>query len=154
VLLILYLAILMNSPEPKINAQTPGPLKYDNISGPVNNDWAILSSYWGSQVRVDPCGGDCYQRDANANLLAAAFNAFDAAGRELGIDAAKLATKVNLTALLRAAFDVAVKSRPQSDRKVYKVNQGDIDALSAVLLPVGVALHADAEKREQVRDLP
>jgi hypothetical protein len=45
---------------------------------------------------------------ADANLLAAAYNAFDKAGRELGVDAATLAAQIDIAAILTALREMVI----------------------------------------------
>lgn len=82
-----------------INPQTPGPivavkhyLHVPALPCPGYEQGACLASV-----------GNVTNREGDARLLAASFNAFDKAGRELGIDAAELAERVDLAALIKAA---------------------------------------------------
>lgn len=85
-----------------MNSQTPGPLHatevgvtmQDALRAPDNTNVAMVNNT--SKGRKMP-------RGANARLLAAAYNAFDRAGRELGVDAASLAQKIDLVTLIREA---------------------------------------------------
>lgn len=82
-----------------INPQTPGPivavkhyLHVPALPCPGYEQGACLASV-----------GNITNREGDARLLAASFNAFDKAGRELGIDAAELAERIDLAALIHAA---------------------------------------------------
>ncbi len=70
-----------------LNQQTPGPcvLKHDKYIW--GDDGTLITQVLGDHV--DGSGAE-----ANARLLAAAYNAFDKAGRTLNIDAATLADMV------------------------------------------------------------
>lgn len=85
-----------------INQQTPGPL---TVNGPFPEqiDYITLnapSAGLSHVVRVNTLDVP------SACLLAAAYSAFDKAGRELGIDAAELAESIDLAALILAAREV------------------------------------------------
>ncbi len=75
-----------------INPQTPGPCRVDTLygMGVILNDTVTIV-----QVRAGPTYKITIEEEkANARLLAAAYNAFDKAGRTLNIDAATLADMV------------------------------------------------------------
>lgn len=85
-----------------INAQTPGPVA---AVSPHPGQWALVPVNHG---KAPECWTLAYVRDfqrndaENARLFAASYNAFDKAGRELGIDAAELAERIDLVTLIRA----------------------------------------------------
>lgn len=88
-----------------MNTQTPGPLESDcgliwppDMTQPAAGV-ARAAFEFGSGFEPSE------QERATARLLAASYNAFDKAGRELGIDAAELAERIDLAALIRAARD-------------------------------------------------
>ena len=87
-----------------INAQTEGPLAYSTylashlFYGPASRCYVVMDT-------PQPHGMSEEEWNANRRLHLAARNVFDRAGRELGIDAAELAEKLDLVALIRAAID-------------------------------------------------
>ncbi len=91
-----------------INLQTTGPIATDAAeSGGVR----LFSTVNGANVAFTDDLNDRdlkgqYEDAANGRLLAAAYSAFDKAGRELGIDATELAGKLDLVALIHAAREV------------------------------------------------
>ena len=98
-----------------INSQTPGPL-FNRQAPPQFPHSRNLETKMGDRVAlVDPkpfwdTGLDGGTRhDTNARLLAASYTLLDRAGRELGIDAAELAEKLDLAALIRAALAARLK---------------------------------------------
>jgi hypothetical protein len=96
-----------------INVQTLGPLveEANRISAITPNSH---KSVCGVPKRVSDVSDEWEhlspENAANARLLRAGFNAFDKAGRELGIDAATLAERIDLAELIRAANRVVVSS--------------------------------------------
>ncbi len=142
----------MNTPTPTINAQIPGPL-HVAVGGRTalfdanQNEVAFCATY-GAGFGPMGCQFPWHFAAENARLLAAGYNAFDRAGRELGIDAAALAGKIDLARLIRAARDLAANARKQPARAAYSVKEDEINALCDALLPIAAALHEDAEKRE------
>ncbi len=95
-----------------INQQTAGPVEvgerdlYIHLFAPIpgRNRYAIADANiidWGDSPIISRD-----QAIANARLIAAAYSAFDKAGRELGIDATELAGKLDLVALIHAAREV------------------------------------------------
>ncbi len=93
----------MNHP---INSHTPGPFRHEgtellDVGDVPSVPHAVIRSEgerWAALVEVTD--GEC---EANARLVPAALNAFDKAGRTLGVDAAELAERVDLAALIHAA---------------------------------------------------
>lgn len=82
-----------------INAQTPGRM-IAVFHG--NGKWGLGSeSRQGVIGSRDPWRGHEVESDANGRLLAAAYTAFDKAGRALGVDAATLAESIDLAGLRR-----------------------------------------------------
>lgn len=84
-----------------INSQTPGPLcgsisDATQIDGPDNSTVLLVSEWLGTSL--EGC--------ATAVLARNAYNAFDKAGRTLGVDASELAEKIDLAALITAARDL------------------------------------------------
>lgn len=88
-----------------INQQTPGPLA---VHGSTVDELHYIHGANRVCDLAKPSGFHRSPREteANAALLAASFNAFDKAGRALGVDAAKLAESLDLAALIRAARDM------------------------------------------------
>lgn len=117
---------------PVLNAQTPGPLEWQTEEGGelcTNRGFAL----WAGDSLVAerrPESPDIPREPmgANARLLAASFNAFDRAGRALGVDAAELAEGLDLVALIHAARECVVSA---SIRDGYEVN-----ALARALAPL------------------
>lgn len=92
-----------------MNAQTSGPIAPKH-RGPFRDTWLETREdrtrlpFFQTVAQVwDKNGTPEHVTAANARLLAASFNAFDKAGRELGIDAATLAEGLDLAAFIRAA---------------------------------------------------
>ncbi len=86
------------STTPTINAQLPGPIAA-NLSdiGPLVDIRTADSSRQVAECMVGP---------ETAALMAAAYSAFDRAGRSLGVDATELARSVDLAALIRSAHEL------------------------------------------------
>jgi hypothetical protein len=85
-----------------MNQQTKGPL-HVNIYGQSPNRETLDIGPLG---HVD--GIATVKKPEDAALLAASYTAFDAAGRELGIDAAELALSIDLAEVIRYALDYAL----------------------------------------------
>lgn len=80
-----------------MNKHTPGPARF--FGGELDSpDGTIIAQVTGPN-RLDRRE----EKEANKLLLQNAFNAFDKAGRELGIDAAELAGSIDLAQLIRCA---------------------------------------------------
>lgn len=80
-----------------MNTQTPGPLTTKTLHGFVRGYYVMHNGLTLATVGAPNDNGDPV---ANARLLASAYSAFDRAGRELGIDAAELAERIDLAKLL------------------------------------------------------
>lgn len=93
----------MNHP---INSHTPGPFRHEgtellDVGDVLSVPHAVIRSEGERWVAlVEATDAEC---EANARLIPAALNAFDKAGRTLGVDAAELAESLDLAALIRAA---------------------------------------------------
>lgn len=76
--------------------------------GPITNHSQLIHAYGGATVAIaKPIGngvGRHNQSHRNAALLAAAYTAFDQAGRALGVDATTLASSIDLEAVIRMAI--------------------------------------------------
>lgn len=84
-----------------INRQTPGPLfHHKNAVYWFPPGKTVADGYIGVASVTEQ--DDLDLRDSNARLLAAAYTAFDKAGRELGLDAAELAEAVDIAGMIRA----------------------------------------------------
>lgn len=84
-----------------MNKQTRGPVtRY----GGHKRRWGVRHSA-GSLCQLTR-GDVVGQEAASAKLLAAAYTAFDKAGRALGIDAAELAETLDIAAIVRALWDI------------------------------------------------
>ncbi len=88
----------MNATPSSLNAQDAGPLhvgheRTDCLYAPDGQAvFETLLNDWNTEnPRITRA-----QRAANARLGAAAYSAFDKAGRELGVDATELATALNI----------------------------------------------------------
>ena len=79
-----------------INQQTGGELVIDSLNGHIMAGGLTIAATY--DLRHDSTGEE---ERANRRLLAASYSAFDKAGRELGIDAVKLA-QLDLVAMVRA----------------------------------------------------
>lgn len=66
---------------------------------------------------------DRFVSDANARLLAAAYTAFDTAGRNLGIDAAELAERIDLAALIQTAGTILDLAQVGADYTGQEIDQ-------------------------------
>ncbi len=80
-----------------MNDQSPGPVLWLHDVLFDIDDNALAES-------VEPLGTGT--EEANQRLLAAAYTAFDKAGRELGVDAVKLAETIDLAQLAKWAHAV------------------------------------------------
>ncbi len=117
-----------------MNTQTRGPLDLVPLS---TGNYALGNTAGEAIAKVlrlpaDECARDA-ETEANARLLAAAFTAFDKAGRELGIDAATLAERIDLAAILRAAFNLtngvyALDNRP--------IDPAHVDEVARAMFPL------------------
>lgn len=85
-------------PNTDINRQTPGPVVLDNSI----TYWLFTAD--NKPICTMPLGGwrGRHIQEANAHLLAAAYTAFDRAGRTLGLDAAELAGRIDLAEMIQA----------------------------------------------------
>jgi len=95
-----------------MNNQTPGPLEASNgliwpptMDAPVGG---ITREVFDHYQQLTP------QQEANTALLAAAYTAFDKAGRELGIDAAELARTLDIAAVFQVLADLGEYQALQS----------------------------------------
>ena len=91
-----------------MNEQAPGPLQ--SIPGEPYREFSrVLVGARGalghSPKESEAVLGYTRYRPEDAALVAAAYTAFDKAGRELGIDATALASRINLVELIRAAHE-------------------------------------------------
>lgn len=82
------------------NAQTPGPLYVGTGHAIQTGDPASLSR---GRILADLTHSDQRDLGAEARLFAASYTLLDRAGRNLGVDAATLAERLDLAALIRAA---------------------------------------------------
>ncbi len=135
------------------NEQTPGPLEINlNASNECKlrddggNVLAVVgSTYTELCPRLSRINTpERAEQDANARLLAAGFNAFDKAGRELGIDAAALAESIDLAGLIRATqgFERAERIRqsvgmggshnPRNDDVYERAHEAHTEALATM----------------------
>lgn len=118
----------------QINAQTPGPLfvgRGERIQ--------TKAAPWNGRILADMTHNahpETRTTKAEARLFAAAYTAFDKAGRELGLDAATLAESIDLAALIRAA-QLVRNGWSTSDRT--KASAGEA-AILKVLAPVNALL--------------
>ncbi len=99
-----------------MNAQTPGPLRFarshEDQNGPLfelepGETKPIKRLYAANGAAVVACHDLATIDEPDARLLAAAYTAFDKAGRELGIDAATLAERIDLADVICFALDYA-----------------------------------------------
>lgn len=82
-----------------INQHTPGPLSLDvEVLG---TNWAVTTE--GHPVFAAARGAPERRKpmEANRDLMIAAYNAFDKAARELGVDTTELAEKIDILSLLK-----------------------------------------------------
>lgn len=104
-----------------MNKQTPGPLYLNGslICAALNHTRALTENISVTLAEVNgPNRVDLIpEREANKELLAASYNAFDKAGRELGVDAAELARTIDLAEVIRYALDYAQLHTDAHDRK-------------------------------------
>ncbi|WP_372395253.1 hypothetical protein ABMY26_06490 (plasmid) [Azospirillum sp. HJ39] len=119
-----------------INQQTPGPAKvvnFDNAYGLSVVAHGPGNERSGSLVAQLPQAPQEYR--ANARLLAAAYTAFDGAGRKLGIDAAEMAERLGPEGLAEiAAVLKSILGCPQAAPWLARLN---IDPEAVVLGPNG-----------------
>jgi hypothetical protein len=101
-----------------MNHQTQGPFRNEGVElidvGDVPSvPHAVIRSEgerWVALVEI--MDGEC---EANARLIPAALNAFDKAGRALGVDAAELAERIDLAALITALQAVNARINGEFD---------------------------------------
>lgn len=140
----------MNHP---INSHTSGPFRHEgtellDVGDVPSIPHAVIRSEgerWVALVEVTD--GEC---EANARLIPAALNAFDKAGRELEIDAAELAERIDLSALIKAAgwaaavlVDAATGFDSVNLRATAERLREESEKLRAVLEPVQNAAGRD-----------
>lgn len=124
-----------------MNAQTPGPI-IACPSGPVMQGYSqpLAIAQQGTPNLVAGVFGDVKGgqsvAEANAELLAASYSAFDRAGRELGMDAVELARSLDLVALIQSHRDTL-----QALSVFWALEMGDtqndtIDAARAILAKI------------------
>ena len=121
-----------------MNAQHPGPFTaHDNGHGTFHIQsvdggtlFACVSYQTKAFEKMSANDLPLEQAKPIAALLAASYSAFDKAGRELGIDAAKLASSVDLAEIIRYALDYSQLHSRTSD----KGNVGRIDQVKAARL--------------------
>jgi hypothetical protein len=85
-----------------INQQTPGPVvtyRLSRDSDPDEREILVTGDFEDEITGI-------ISKSVDARLLAAAYNAFDKAGRELGVDAAELAEKVDLVGTLKFLWTI------------------------------------------------
>lgn len=105
-----------------MNHQTAGPLTLSRGELTSDNPGTLVAEAHGptSAHRME-------ERAANRRLLAASYNAFDTAGRALGVDAAELAEALDLAKLIRIARAVVTSSRvpdcPELDSLARLINK-------------------------------
>ena len=85
-----------------MNTQTPGPLFVG-----LNSRIQTAPSPTNGRILADLTHSDQRDLPAEAALFAAAYTAFDRAGRELGVGAVELARSIDLAALIHAARPAA-----------------------------------------------
>lgn len=113
-----------------MNNQTRGPLvphpcpHSSHLAG--KGGFTVAATY---DLRHDKDGSE---EEANRNLLAAAYSAFDKAGRELGVDATVLAQTIDLVRLVRVsrnALTLILDEFPISDER-HKVGTALLESLT------------------------
>lgn len=117
----------MNTTTP--NAQTLAPLTFSRNQG--------CRMLHGNGLQIAHTTGlhDDLADKANARLLAAAYTAFDRAGRTLNVDAAILAESIDVATLVCAARDAIALMRQLSDEQLAPV-QDALDGLTVALDPI------------------
>lgn len=97
-----------------INQQTPGPVGCIDTSYAAH-DYRMTKPDQSPLLVIASCN-DHSQPRANARLLAAAYTAFDGAGRKLGIDAADMAERLGaegLAEVIEALYSVTTWAKRQ-----------------------------------------
>jgi hypothetical protein len=125
-----------------INQQTPGPI---SPAGPgqlfdiCGNEVLTLKAY-GAGIAPEGWAYPWHRVEENRHLIAASYNAFDKAGRELGIDATELASKLDIARLMRAAYAAAMDADGIGGKGPAKIDGALLCDLCSPLLPFGEAL--------------
>lgn len=101
-----------------MNAQTPGPITIRSTPGGEElldqHDCTVaLVPRYGSAIVPAGYVAPWHRAQSNADLLGAAYLAFDRAGRELGVDATEFAKSLDLVGLIRGA--IRTVAHPGSD---------------------------------------
>ncbi len=115
---------------PEINQHIDGPLvalaphegdNFLNVNYELHDGYGRTATVYG-----DP---DDPETKATSRLLAAAYNAFDKAGRQLGIDAAELAELLDIAETVRCLTNIArTPKQGESDVDGYKQDWLDLGA--------------------------
>jgi hypothetical protein len=105
------------TPAPGMNEQTPGPLTYRSVTGLICTERGNLVFVADTRRHKDEDRDMSAQDCANARLLAASYTLLDRTGRELGVDAAELAEKLDLVKLIQAARDALTYLDQQPDAR-------------------------------------
>ncbi len=132
----------MSTTQP--NAQPPGPLL---AAGPLPVT-LIIRDGRRKRLQCDLHSGTAVELSAAGRLIGTAYTSYDKAGRALGIDAADLAGRLDLVALIRAARAVVLASERQRGRNAgaFSVPADAINALASPLLRFSAALQDDAQR--------
>lgn len=118
-----------------MNLQTPGPLECvpEKGRGLCSGRGFVLWSRDGyviAERRPETCDSPHEPMEVNAALLTASYNAFDKAGRELGMDATELARTIDVAAMVRV---------------LRMINDNDIDLSRAIMAAEMIRLPKEAE---------
>lgn len=127
--------------RPKLNAQTPGPLALAQAHEGFSGHAVTLVRPDGATIHREQVGNYTPEairgRVATVRLLASSYTMADAAGRKLGVDAAKLCEGLDLAALIlaaQAAGAALLESPPDpSGLEHVKARRALLDALPANL---------------------
>lgn len=93
-----------------MNHQTPGPAKAVSNRPEETDKLDRIKMPDGHNIAFIPDLELPYREEqANAKLLAASYTAFDKAGREMGVEAFKLAESINISGMI-SALELCVKA--------------------------------------------
>jgi hypothetical protein len=119
------------------NAQTPGPLAATNYTDNGGNEWTVNPQRRDGQagrILAVLNGADSDRNALDARLLALAYTAFDKSGRELGVDAAILAERIDLAALIKACHLLVMSN--DRNPSYFAHLQDSKSTIAGILMPL------------------
>ena len=119
-----------------INQQTPGPVSLDSSETLTAQ---TKPQRWIATVKAHE---NHAEQLATGQLLAASYSAFDAAARELGVDAVELAKSLDLASVIRYALDYSqINTRAHSVGDVGRTDQ--LQAARRTLAPLAKLMNVE-----------